>query len=86
MCVEHECGAPVQRVGQLTNSYLSLHAPDLDPVEGIWSLLRRGRLSNVAFAPRTPHPPHPARAAHIQDRSDLIDGCSAETDLAIRPD
>jgi transposase len=29
---------------------LPSYAPDLNPVEGIWSLLRRGWLSNVAFA------------------------------------
>ncbi|MBB5934084.1 transposase [Streptomyces zagrosensis] len=30
--------------------YLPPYAPDLNPVEGIWSLLRRGWLSNVAFS------------------------------------
>lgn len=37
--------------------YLPPYPPDLDPVEGVWSLLRRGRLSNVAFA--TPGPGDP---------------------------
>ncbi|MFE0379544.1 transposase [Streptomyces inhibens] len=32
----------------LTVSYLPPYAPDLNPVEGIRSLLRRGRLSNGA--------------------------------------
>ncbi|GAB2744515.1 hypothetical protein GCM10027072_45570 [Streptomyces bullii] len=32
----------------LTIYYLPPYAPDLNPVEGIWSLLRRGWLSNVA--------------------------------------
>lgn len=30
--------------------YLPPYAPDLNPVEGSWSLLRRGWLSNVAFS------------------------------------
>ncbi|MCX5388488.1 transposase [Streptomyces sp. NBC_00094] len=34
----------------LTIYYLPPCAPDLNPVEGIWSLLRRGWLSNVAFS------------------------------------
>ncbi|MEU8718473.1 hypothetical protein AB0C83_41480, partial [Streptomyces sp. NPDC048663] len=53
---------------------------------GIWSLLRRGWLSNVAFST----PEHLAQRIrrglrHIQYRSDLIDGCLAETGLTIRP-
>ncbi|WP_420918691.1 IS630 family transposase [Streptomyces coelicoflavus] len=34
----------------LTIYYLPPYAPDLNPVEGIWPLLRRGWLSNVAFS------------------------------------
>ncbi|WP_433397183.1 transposase [Streptomyces sp. CA-146814] len=34
----------------LTIYYLPPYAPDLNPVEGIWALLRRGWLSNVAFS------------------------------------
>ncbi|MFG3304884.1 hypothetical protein ACGF22_07035, partial [Streptomyces wuyuanensis] len=67
-------------------SCYELYAPDLNPVEGIWSLLRRGWLSNVAFS--TPeHLVHRIRRGlrHIQYRSDLIDGCLAETGLTIRP-
>jgi transposase len=70
----------------LTIYYLPPYAPDLNPVEGIWSLLRRGWLSNVAFS--TPeHLVQRIRRGlrHIQYRSDLIDGCLAETGLAIRP-
>lgn len=65
--------------------YLPPYAPDLNPVEGIWSLLRRGWLSNVAFA--TPeHLVQRIRRGlrHIQYRSDLINGCLAETGLNIR--
>jgi hypothetical protein len=33
----------------LTIVQLPSYAPDLNPVEGVWSLLRRGPLANVAF-------------------------------------
>ncbi|MGW3121058.1 IS630 family transposase [Streptomyces sp. NPDC001107] len=70
----------------LTIYYLPPYAPDLNPVEGIWSLLRRGWLSNVAFST----PEHLVQCIrrglrHIQYRSELIDGCLAETGLTIRP-
>ncbi|WP_406447755.1 transposase [Streptomyces sp. NBC_00876] len=70
----------------LTIYYLPPYAPDLNPVEGIWSLLRRGRLSNVAFS--TPeHLVQRIRLGlrHIQYRSHLIDGCLAETGPTISP-
>lgn len=65
--------------------YLPPYAPDLNPVEGIWSLLRRGWLSNAAFST----PEHLARRIRrglrdIQYRSHLIDSCLAEASLAIR--
>ncbi|MCP9946620.1 transposase [Streptomyces somaliensis] len=71
---------------RLTISYLPPHAPGPNPVEGIWSLLRRGRLSNVAFS--TPeHLIQRIRRGlwHIQYHNDLMDGCLAETGLTIRP-
>ncbi|WP_323180948.1 MULTISPECIES: transposase [unclassified Streptomyces] len=70
----------------LTIYYLPPYAPDLNPVEGIWSLLRRGWLSNVAFS--TPeHLVQRIRRGlrHIQYRSHLVDGCLAETGLTISP-
>ncbi|MFD8538896.1 IS630 family transposase [Streptomyces rubrogriseus] len=70
----------------LTIYYLPPYAPDLNPVEGIWSLLRRGWLSNVAFS--TPeHLVQRIRRGlrHMQYRSDLIDRCLAETGLTINP-
>jgi len=70
----------------LTIFYLPPYAPDLNPVEGIWSLLRRGWLSNIAFS--TPeHLVQRIRRGlrHIQYRTHLIDGFLAETGLAIRP-
>ncbi|MEV7537002.1 transposase [Streptomyces hydrogenans] len=70
----------------LTIYYLPPCAPDLNPVEGIWSLLRRGWLSNVTFST----PEHLVRRTrrglrHIQYRGDLMDGCLAETGLTVRP-
>ncbi|WP_443064351.1 IS630 family transposase [Streptomyces sp. NBC_00525] len=70
----------------LTIYYLPPYAPDLNPVEGIWSLLWRGWLSNVAF--HTPeHLVQTVRHGlrHIPYRSHLIDGCLTETGLTIRP-
>nr|WP_055626555.1 hypothetical protein [Streptomyces hirsutus] len=60
--------------------------PGPNPGEGIWSLLRRGRLSDVAFSP----PEHLVQRIrrglrHIQYRSDLMDSCLAETGLTIGP-
>jgi hypothetical protein len=60
------------------------YAPDLNPAEGSWSLLVRGPLANLAVAGfdelvRTVrHAPK-----KLQYRPDLIDGCLAETGLAI---
>jgi transposase len=59
-------------------------APDLNPVEGIWSLLRRGPLANATFT----DPGHLIAAIRrglrrIQYRSDLIEGCLAGTGLAL---
>ncbi|MCX5583164.1 transposase [Streptomyces erythrochromogenes] len=70
----------------LTIHCLPPYAPDLNPVEGIWSLLRRGWLSNVAFS--TPeHLVQRIRRGlrHIQYRSHLLDGCLAEAGLTTRP-
>ncbi len=65
---------------------LPSYAPDLNPVEGIWSLLRRSWLSNVAFT----SPEHLVQTVRhglrtIQYRSDLIDGCIAGTGLSLTP-
>jgi transposase len=70
----------------LTVVRLPAYAPDFNPVEGIWSLLRRGFLSNVAVTT----PEHLIRAVRhglrtIHYRSDLIDGCLAGTGLALTP-
>lgn len=64
--------------------YLPPYAPGLNPVEGIWSLLWRGWLSNVAFST----PEHLIRRIrqglrHIQCRPHLTDVCLAETCLPL---
>nr|WP_257981124.1 IS630 family transposase [Streptomyces sp. CB02959] len=68
----------------LTIVQLPSFAPDLHPVEGIWSLLRRRYMANVAFE----NPDHLTQTlrhglACIQRRPHLLDGCLAETGLTI---
>lgn len=68
----------------LTAYHLPPYAPDLNPVEGIWSLLRRGPQANTAFT----DPEHLIRTMRrglrrIQYRSHLVDGVLAETGLII---
>jgi putative transposase len=68
----------------LTVFQLPSYAPDLNPVEGVWSLLRRGPMANTAFT----DPEHLERTlrrglAHIQRHPDLINGCLTETGLRI---
>lgn len=70
----------------LTIVQLPSYAPDLNPVEGIWSLLRRDTTANVVFHDRD----HLVRAVRrglrrIQRRTDLIEGCLAETGLSLTP-
>jgi transposase len=66
----------------LTIYYPPPYAPQLNPVEGIWSLLRRRCQANTAFT----DPTHLMRALRrglrqVQYRGDLIDGCLAATGL-----
>lgn len=66
----------------ITCYFLPAYAPDLNPVEGIWSLLRRSSQANTAFT----DPDHLMRSLRqglrkIQYRSNLVDGCLAETGL-----
>ncbi|TRO55471.1 transposase, partial [Streptomyces sp. IB201691-2A2] len=70
----------------LTVYQLPPYAPDLNPVEGIWSLLRRGWLSNTAFTT----PEHLFQTIRhglrtIQYRPHLIEGCLAGTGLSLTP-
>lgn len=70
----------------LTVYQLPPYCPDLNPVEGIWSLLRR-KLANTAFA----DPDHLIGAVRrglreIQYRPHLINGVLAETGLTLNSD
>ena len=70
----------------LTLVALPTYAPEINPTEGIWSLIKQGALANlipvgldevadtVRFALK-----------RIQYRPELIDGCLAETGLVIHP-
>ncbi|MFE9388260.1 transposase [Streptomyces sp. NPDC006784] len=70
----------------LTIYSLPPYAPDLNPVEGIWSPLRSGWLSNVAFSTPEHLIQRIRQGLHrIQYRPRLIDGCLAETGLGINP-
>ncbi|MER5322981.1 transposase [Streptosporangium roseum] len=62
------------------------YAPDLNPAEGIWSLLNRGVLANLAVCSLD----HLIRVIEhglkkIQYCPHLIDGCLAETGLLLKP-
>ncbi|MGW2602339.1 IS630 family transposase [Streptomyces klenkii] len=68
----------------ITSFQLPSYAPDLNPVEGIWSVLRRGAQANTAFT----CPEHLIRALRrrlreIQYRSDIIEGCLTGTGLTL---
>jgi transposase len=70
----------------LTVYQLPAYAPDLNPVEGVWSLIRRGPTANAAFT----DPEHLVRTVRralreIQCRPWLIDGCLAGTGLRLGP-
>ncbi|MFD0883736.1 transposase [Streptosporangium algeriense] len=64
---------------------LPSYAPDLNPVEGLWSLLNRGGLANLAAASLD----HLVRVIKrglkkVQYRPYLIDGCLAGTGLVLK--
>jgi hypothetical protein len=66
---------------------LPSYAPDLNPVEGIWSSLKRGPLANLAFT----GPGHLLKVVRhglrkIQYQPGLIEGCLAGTGLSLEPD
>jgi hypothetical protein len=63
------------------------YAPDLNPVEGIWSVLKRGVLANLAVA-SFGHLVQVIRHGlkKIQYRPGVIEGCLAGTGLALEPD
>nr|WP_234342086.1 transposase [Streptomyces leeuwenhoekii] len=66
----------------ITSHQLPSYAPDLNPVEGIWSVIRRSTQANTVFT----DPTHLIRVLRhhlreLQYRSDVIDGCLAATGL-----
>ncbi|MEU1202828.1 transposase [Streptomyces sp. NPDC005813] len=74
------------RQGWLTIIQLPTCAPDLNPFEGIWSVLRRSATVIVVFADRDDL----VRAVRsgmrrIQRRPHLIDGCLTGTGLSLTP-
>ena len=73
---------PWLRVFQLPS-----YAPDLNPVEGIWSSLKRGPLANVAFTGFA-HLLQVIKTGlkKIQYQPGLIEGCLAGTGLTLEPD
>nr|WP_236060145.1 transposase [Actinacidiphila acididurans] len=67
--------------GWLTVFQLPTYAPDLNPQEGIWSLVKRdiGNLAAADLGQITRAVKH--RLKQIQYRPDLVDGCPAGTGL-----
>ena len=65
---------------------LPAYAPDLNPVEGIWSVLKRGVLANLAVA-SFGHLVQVIRHGlkKIQYQPGLIEGCLAGTGLTMQP-
>ena len=68
-------------VSWLTVFQLPTYAPDLNPQEGIWSLLKRdiGNLPAADLSQITKAVKH--RLKQIHYRPDLVDGCLAGTGL-----
>ena len=65
---------------------LPAYAPDLNPVEGVWSVLKGGVLANLAVASFA-HLVQVIRHGlkKIQYQPGLIEGCLAGTGLALEP-
>lgn len=67
----------------LTVYQLPPYAPDLNPVEGIWSVLRRTTTANRAFAdPQDLITAVRRGLRQLQYRHDVLDGCLTGTGLA----
>lgn len=68
----------------LTVVQLPSYAPDLNPVESVWSLLKRGGLANLALT-GVDHLTAVVRRGltGIQRCPDLLDGCLAATGLTL---
>ncbi|MFF7266465.1 transposase [Streptomyces sp. NPDC008159] len=70
----------------LTVFQLPPYAPDLNPVEGIWSVLRRTTTANRAFADPDDLITAVRRGLRqLQYRHDVLDGCLTGTGLRRQP-
>lgn len=70
----------------LTVFQLPPYAPDLNPVEGIWSVLRRIATANRAFADPGDLITAVRRGLHqLQYRPNVLDGCLTGTGLQCDP-
>jgi transposase len=70
----------------LTVYQLPPYAPDLNPVEGIWSVLRRTTTANRAFAdPEDLITAVQRGPRQLQYRHDVLDGCLTGTGLVLAP-
>ncbi|MGW0774757.1 IS630 family transposase [Streptomyces sp. NPDC002835] len=70
----------------LTVYQLPPYAPDLNPVEGIWSVLRRTTTANRAFAdPEDLITAVRRGLRQLQYRHDVLDGCLTGTGLVLAP-
>lgn len=81
---DHRMQAFIDDCEWLSSYRLPPYAPDLNPVEGIWSLLRRSSQANTAFQ----NPTHLMRTLRhglrrIQYRHNLIDSCLTTTGLTL---
>jgi hypothetical protein len=67
----------------ITSCFLPAYVPRLNPVEGIWSLLRRSSQANTAFTDPVPLMRTLRQGlGQMQYRSNVIDGCLAGTEPA----
>lgn len=67
----------------LTVVQMPVYAPELNPVEGVWSLMKRALANFVAADLRGLVRLVKRKLKKIQFRPDLLDGCLAETGLVI---
>ncbi|MFE9480817.1 transposase [Streptomyces spororaveus] len=69
----------------LTTVRLPPYAPDLNPVEAVWSLVRRAMANTSFVTPDDLDGTLRRELRRIQLRPHLIDGCLTATSLAINP-
>jgi hypothetical protein len=72
--------------GWLRVFQLPSHAPDLNPLEGAWSVLKRGMLANQAASYARLLQVIRHSLQKIQRRPGLLEGCLAGTGLTLEPD